>query len=157
MKVKPHLVISHLLPGCFFLLLWLLAYNHWNFAAIKDSIKGLETTSLIGLGIVLLIAAVRDGALESIIDLIPGQKITWDFFFRQDDPEKVERLEDYYYTWYVFNINSALALIFGGVASRFYFKWTEINRCVFAIWLMSIGFLLLDGFVLRRDLVKHSH
>lgn len=165
MKVKPYLIISHLLPGCFFLLISLLAYEKWDFEKIKTAIKGLESTSLIGFGIILLIAAflfgeifdsARDGALEWIFEKASGKKVRWDFFYDQQDEVKLARLEEYYFTWYVFNLNTAMALIAGGVVSLYNLAGITYNHSVIVYWSIAIALLFLDALILRRDLVKHS-
>lgn len=165
MKVKPYLIISHLLPGCFFLLICLLDYEKWDFDDIKAAVEDLNSTALIGLGIILLIAAflfgeifdsARDGALEWFFEKITKKEITWDFFYNQQDEKKLARFEEYYFTWYVFNLNTAIALVAAGILSLVCLNSKAYNCWFIVIWSIAIGLLLLDALILRVDLVKHS-
>jgi hypothetical protein len=165
MKVKPYLIISHLLPGCFFLLISLIDYEKWEFDKIKASVKDLNSTSLIGLGIILLIAAflfgeifdsARDGALEWIFEKLSKKKVRWDYFYDQPDEKKLARFEEFYFTWYVFNLNTAMALIIAGIVSLIYLDSKSYNHWFIVLWSLAIALLFLDALILRRDLVKHS-
>jgi hypothetical protein len=166
LNLKPNLLIGHLLPGCFFLLLWLLAYNHWSITDLKNFFHEINATELIGIGIILLIAAflfgeifdsTRDGILEYIFEKLTRKKIKWDIFF---DPsptmsEKLTKLEDNCFTWYVFNLNSALSLIAGGIVTKIHME--QIGYKYIFPWIISIGILIIDALVLRKELVTHSN
>ena len=72
---------------------------------LKRGLDGLDATKLIGLGVILLIAAfllgeifdsTRDGVGEWLLQKI--EEINWDYFYTAKK-EDLLRLETYYFTW----------------------------------------------------------
>lgn len=164
-SLKPSLTISHLLPGCFFLLLVLMGYAKWNFAMLKVVFGGIDSTGFIGIGIIGLILAflvgeiadsVRDGIIESILDKFSSQ-VQWDYFYQQTDKRKLQRLEDYYFTWYIFNLNSSICLIFGGIVTLVDMGIGEIRWIYRIIWIIILVILIYDGIALRKDIARYTH
>ena len=108
-SLRPHQLVAHWVPG-FMLLLFILALRP---SVYKDLEVFLPPDSArIALGVVLafvlgqLLDAVRN-VLEELWDQL--DEIKWEFFL-DADRGTIDKLEDFYFTYYVFSSNLALPL-----------------------------------------------
>lgn len=164
--LKPRLAISHLLPGCFFLLLVTMGYVKWDFTEVKAIFSGLNSSEFIGTGIIALIAAflfgevadsLRDGILELFFERICKMRsVNWSYFYMQSDNEKLLRLEEYYFMWYIFNLNSATCLFFGGVITVVDLGWRGTPWFYVIVWIIVIAVLIYDSVILRNEIAEHT-
>jgi hypothetical protein len=94
----------------------LLAVQLWR-PAVYSKVLGSLPSDRAALTFVWVVAAfVLGQLLDSLRDLLEpfwdwwGEPVNWDFFF-QTDRAKVDQLDDFYFTYYVFNANLVLPLL----------------------------------------------
>lgn len=160
-NIKPHILISHLLPGSFFLILFSLDYNSWKMENITNCLEDLDATKMIGLGVILIIISFllgeifdsfRDGIGEWLLDKI--DEVTWDYFYTAPK-EELQKLESSYFTWYVFNFNTAVSLLVGGVITLIFFHG-KVDFRIGVAWFLAIFILAFDAWQLRKEVAKHT-
>lgn len=161
-NIKQHPLISHLIPGYIFLLILYIASFDWEIKPlILDTEKVPSGNNLIIIGIISLVAAfllgevfdsLRDSIWENLSDFFKKHEIHWDFFF-QGDMENIAKLQDGYFTWYVFNVNSSISILTALIISLHWINYSSI-----ALWIgiIIIAILISDAVVLRRDIVRLS-
>jgi hypothetical protein len=83
-------------------------------------------------------------------------KVNWDFFAKAKDDE-LKGLEEYYFVYYVFNINSFIALT---AIAIIFLICGEFSALPFVAKICGAMFgviLLLDGLFLRKELAEHTN
>ena len=66
-------------------------------------------------------------------------------------------MEDYYFTYYVFDFNMACALVVSALATLFLPVFPQRLPCwMFIVILIAIVTFAFDGYFLRKDIVKFS-
>jgi hypothetical protein len=160
--LKPHQLVAHWIPGFVALAVVLLAdlkSSHSHFQQIVEAIGKPSA------GLAFAVAAFAVGqfldAFRNIIEeligkISPKHAINWDFIWEFNN-EKLERMDDFYFTYYVFDFNLALALVIG-FATEFLpiFCW-HLPRCMIWCVFLAIIVFVVDGLCLRRDIVKLSN
>lgn len=88
------------------------------------------------------IETTRDGLVERLFDwfsrMFSGERLNWDFFFNTDR-EKVEQLNDWYYSYYCLDINFVIGIIFFFIIELM--AWQ--TRCEFISPLPSVPNVIL--------------
>ncbi len=151
-SLRPHQLIAHWVPG--FMLL--LAVQLWR-PAVYCTVLGRLPSDRVALSLVWVTSAfVLGQVLDSLRDLSEGvwnrlgERVDWDFFFRADRA-KVDQLEDFYFTYYVFNANLVLPLIaFFLVAIGF----KEYLPAVVIV--VGAAILICDARSLRQEIAKRT-
>lgn len=101
-------------------------------------------------------AFVLGQLLDSIRDLLErffdrwGEQVNWEFFFTADRA-KVDRLDDFYFTYYVFNSNLVLPLLTFCLLAAGCGHWVM----AFAI-AVAAAIVFLDARSLRGEIAKHT-
>ncbi len=160
-SLKPHILISHFIPGFVFIVMSFSSYMNWKINLIVATLKDTPNTNIIIVSFVSIIIAFLIGevfdSLRDLLEEFPLNKIfsevNWDFFFNADK-EKIEKLNESYFTWYVFNLNSSLSLI-----GALLFTTLFINNPPFKIWAIVVIaslILFIDGIILRKEIAKHT-
>jgi len=162
-SLKPHQLVAHWVPGFValaFVLLVELKSGHSHLQQVVEAIgkpsAGLAF-AVTAFAIGQFLDAIRNLVEEFIEFIAPTCAINWDFIW-QFDKEDLERMDDYYYTYYVFDFNLAFALILG-FAVQFLpiFSWHLPWWTVWWIIVPAILVFMMDGLCLRREIVKYSN
>ena len=174
-SLKPNTIISHFLPGTFFIVavvvMILIENTCWIDKATSLPGGLIAVLAGIGFSLALIIGLIFDAIrhlLEPIWDKL-GQTdkdgLWWDFFFRGDE-KILQNLMDHYYSFYVFDANLVIAILislFCGVLFLMYeiFFTHEPNEVahlrilLFGFPLVIIAFILfIDGKNLRKEIKK---
>jgi hypothetical protein len=150
-SLKPHQLVAHWVPG--FMLLAFLSLAH---PSLRCTVEPLLPRGDVLRGFVLAVVAFALGELlDCIRDLCENiwdcwSKIRWDFFFDADQA-RFDRLDGSYFTYYVFNCNLALSLLyfsFMGLLSR---KYGQV-----ALALVVACVFIADAYFLRKNIAKHT-
>ena len=158
MLLDPMYLIDHY--QLILLLMIFCAHYQWNIHSIIAGLSALTSINTLAIGFVCIIVAFCTG---EVIDSFRGgiledwifdkyRKINWDFFF-QADKGLIKKLEDGYFTWYVFNVNTSISLGAGWLIGSFiYFSYLET-----LILILPLFFLIKDAYGLRGEIVKHTN
>lgn len=150
-SLRPHQLVAHWVPG--FVLLILIPVLH---PGVYDNVKCLppQGAALRGLIYVVLafvlgqfLDASRD-LLENVWDLC--SEVNWDFFFQAEDAQ-VEKLRTSYFTYYVFNHNLAVPLL--------YFSIMRLISChilEFFLSLVVAVVFITNAVRLRKEIARHT-
>lgn len=177
-SLKPHPLIAHWVPGMVVLMPLVFSHFHWGYEKFVNDLA--DSTSAAALSILLLsvaaflIGEVLDSARDSFIEIgldwfgrtwpraekedypilryLRPIELNWSYFSTLT-PEKAQVFDDYYWTYYVLNMNLALALLLSMILN--------LLGCVtvpegysFWFWLVAIlsfFILLCDALVLRHE------
>lgn len=132
--ITRHQVVSYFLPGFIFVLLSLIASeNIKGLQGFIDTTKNITifsaiTVIVISFAIGIIFDGIRDGIVESLWDYF--KPINWKYFDKASKGE-IERLYLNFYTYYTFDINLLLSLIFTMIVFIYfsyynYFLWASI-------------------------------
>lgn len=94
--------------------------------------------------------------IEELISIVcPKHAICWAYIW-EFSSEKLDKMDDFYFTYYVFDFNLALALVFG-LASQFLpsFSW-HLPVWVWYVAVAALSIFVLDALSLRADIVRLS-
>jgi hypothetical protein len=156
---KPHQLVGHWVPGFVLLAILLLADAHAHHSAALWS----KITSSLGSNFAVILAIVvpfvigefldclRD-LLESLADKF--SKINWDKL-QSLSAEKQVIFEDYYFVYYVFNMNLSIGLIAGYLLTLFLGIFPSHYGCQFTLAVL-IGVLVffINACTLRIEIKK---
>lgn len=161
-NIKQHPLISHLIPGFIFLLILYIASFDWKIMPlILDTEKVPSGNNLIIIGIISLVAAfllgevfdsLRDLIWENLWDKFLKKGIKWEFFFNGSIMD-INKLQDGYFTWYVFNVNSSISIFFSLIIG---FVWLDFSLIVLFIGIIIMTILVWDAIELRKEIVQHT-
>jgi hypothetical protein len=166
-NIRPETFISHFVPGFTILVFSFSLIYDWNIIHIFTAIKQkAEFIIFIGFGILiisfvfgLILDAIRDIA-ESLFDKIPKFKVNWDFFYNETS-EKQNKLERFYFPWYVFNANTMFGILISIIICTIYHHYYSNTDQTFKYGIIvgSIAFfiLLVDAIILRIEIIKHTN
>lgn len=107
-----------------------------------------------------VVAFVVGGILDSFRNCRENDEVKWDFFFEEPDEKKVERLNDYYFTYYVLNRNLSSAIVIAWViftvrppawACWIVWPWNPFSYTQIAWFLLVTGVAVCGFLILRRD------
>jgi hypothetical protein len=155
-SLKPFQLVAHWVPGWTLLVIIFLAAKQ-NHLGLIGRIEQDWGTSLVLLAIVTaafvageLLDALRDIG-EWLLDCLPKWKIGWDFIMEMPE-EKLRRVEDYFYTYYIFSSNLTLALVVGIIVELF----LPLRFPCWAQWGLVIAMLvtLANAITLRLEIVR---
>jgi hypothetical protein len=172
-SLKPHPLIAHWVPGMVVLVLIVLSHFNWCYENFVNDWAGSTsaaavTVLLLSVGAFLIgevLDSARDGLIERLFDWIAERrrrcrgKVNWDYFFTLP-PERTEQFNDYFFTYYVLNVNLVLALALSFVLLllgkvTFPEGMQCSSRCLFLI-IGGVCVLVLgwDAFALRREIAR---
>ncbi len=109
-SLKPHPLIAHWVPGVVVVVSALLAWNDWHVSKVLSAFAGDAPKAAVSVLVLSVLAFVIGEILDSCRDCREEKdKLNWDFFF-DGDKEKVDQLDEYYFTYYVLNKNLSSAV-----------------------------------------------
>jgi hypothetical protein len=150
-SLKPHQLVAHWVPGFMFLIL--LALSH---PTARSSVESLLPRGDALRGFVLAVVAFALGELlDCVRDLCENvwdcwSEIRWDFFFDADQ-DRFDRLDGSYFTYYVFNCNLALSLLYFSLMRLISHKYGQV-----AVGLIVACVFIADTYFLRKNIAKHT-
>jgi hypothetical protein len=168
-SLKPHPLIAHWVPGVVVLVTALLAWRDWSVSKVLATFAGDASRATVSVLVLSVVAFVIGEILDSFRNCREDHAVNWDFFFEETSEEKVERLNNYYFTYYVLekNLKSAInlaLLIFVGWAcwklwSGNLFSYPQIGWAVplFLLAVFAIFILHKDSESLRVEIIKHTN
>lgn len=114
-SIKPKPMIGEILPGFTFLVLFLFCYFRAHPCQFEWILSMGGGVTIATSGLVLIVSwiigdifdAIRDTLGEGIFDLL--QPLWWDFFFKGDS-DKVNLLEEYYFSYYKLDCNFVIGI-----------------------------------------------
>ncbi len=114
LSLRPHLLISHWVPGTFVLMVVVLSHLDWKYGVFIETYA--KEGSVVTVSIVLfsIVAFLIGEVLDSVRDMLEYfwdkilPEVNWDYLVTAP-PDQVERFDNYYRTYYVFNMNLVLA------------------------------------------------
>jgi len=124
-------------------------FKHYKDNEVLISFIMIVLASLFG----LILDSFRNGVLEKAFD--KRKAIKWDFFFEKEDL-KVKLLYDRYYNFYVFNINTILAIMLSSIILIYNF---HLSSVVYVLIVEFITALILgwEAYTLRKEIIKITH
>jgi hypothetical protein len=112
-SLKPHPLIAHWVPGVAFLVLAWGSYHEWTYLSLPSVTSEAALLTLVASVMAFVIGAVfdafRNSVIENRLDKTAGRKIEWNRLITADK-EQLDRLENYYFTYYVLDWNLALCI-----------------------------------------------
>jgi hypothetical protein len=96
-----------------------------------------------------LLDCLRNGLFESWRDR--RQEVNWDFFFRGPE-ERVDKLDRWFFEYYVFDFNLAVPTFYFSVLRLLQGHWVQ---CVGG--LAATAILVRDFWSLREEIAKHTN
>ncbi len=117
--LKPLQFFCEWIPGAVLAVLILGCFQRWDWSETIDSMAQhslivFPAFALAALVVGQLIDSLRDLAWEYFADRFLWRKfkgrVNWDFFFSGADAE-IRHMEDYYFSYYSFNLNISIALV----------------------------------------------
>jgi len=170
-SLKPHPLIAHWVPGVIVLVTGLLTWSDWSVSKLLSTFAGDGSKATVSVLVLSVIAFVIGGTLDSFRNCSEDDEVNWDFFFDASE-EKVSRLNEYYFTYYVLSRNLALALtvallIFAVhppqwacwntlACNLFSIAHLGIFLVVSAVLALAIVILAKDSKSLRREIKTHT-
>jgi hypothetical protein len=162
-SLKPYQLIAFWIPG--FVVLAII-----SFADLKSGHNHLKHfVDEVGVSFVALAFAVAAFAIGSFLDCIRNlledliskfstkHAIKWSYIWKFNK-ENFEKMEEYYFTYYVFDFNMAGALLLGTLAAQYLPVFSQRLPCwMLAIILIAAIIFILDCLSLRSDIVKLSN
>jgi hypothetical protein len=165
--IKPRPLIGEILPGFTVLGLFLFSYFRAHLDHLDQLIiliKDHSTIIILASGLVFILSwiigdffdALRETLIERIFDC--WQPLWWDFFF-QGKREKVDQVEDYYYSYYEVSINFTVAIVIFIICEPLFYCTSAfikplpwyINLILFVVAIV----FFLDARTLRCEIKKN--
>jgi hypothetical protein len=160
--LKPNTIISHLLPGAFFLTavatMLFIANPPW-----LSTVRELAASLIAVLGIVAFFAALTVGLIIDAVRHL-GEPIWdrlcktdkegrwWDFFVVGEE-NHLENLIEFYYSYYVFDANLFIAVILSYLMLVIYNLPKPSIDILIIIFVISL-ILFFDAIILRNEIRK---
>lgn len=150
-SLKPHQLVAHWVPG--FVLLIVFPVLH---PSIFDKVKPSLPSGDVLRGLVwAVLAFVLGQFLDAIRNLLENvwdhwSNVEWAFFFHGEDA-RVEKLRTSYFTYYVFDHNLALTLL--------YFSIVRLGSRHFLdgfLVLVATCIFVADAYLLRKEIAEHT-
>ena len=112
LSLKPNPLIALLVPGISVVAFAVLAHYGWNFDALGIALHDLGLALILGSLVGGFIIGQALDACRNIIEMALDRRwqIKWDFFF-EADAQKIQNMEEWFYTWYEFDANLVLAIL----------------------------------------------
>jgi hypothetical protein len=155
-SLKPHPLVAHWVPGFVVVVATLFWRSNWSYSKVVVEIAPTATTAtaaLFGLTVIAFIVgqlldAFRDTFVECLMDCF--WPLDWKFFFNGEDG-KIDKLEAWFYTYYVFDINLFLGLLW--VAAL---EFLSPGRPLFLLvpTLIGIAIFLINAICLRKEIAE---
>jgi len=173
LSLKPHPLIAHWVPGVVVVVTALLAYSGWSVSTTLATFAGDASKATVSVLVLSIAAFVVGEIFDAVRDCVADENVNWDFFFDEPSEKKDERLNNYYFTYFVLerNLISALAvswLIFivhppewacwWRIFSRDLFSYTQIGWAVLVTVLVAgaICIFLQDSKFLEDEIERHT-
>ena len=150
-SLKPHQLVAHWVPGFMFLIF--LAPSH---PIARSAVESLLPRGDALRGFVLAVVASPLGEfLDCMRDLCENiwdrwSEIRWDFFFDADQ-DRFDRFYGSYFTYYVFNCNLALSLLYFSLTRLISHKYDQV-----AVGLIVACVFIADAYFLRKNIATHT-
>jgi len=155
-SLKPHQLVAQWVPGSVLLVIIFLFARQDGMRHVMQ-LEQIGGTAIVLLGAVtggfvagLLLDAIRD-ILEWGLCMVSAWKIDWGYIMRAET-EKLQRFEDYYFTYYVFSFNLFIALVIAEIIEH-YSAITIPCSLGWAVALIQL-FALANGITLRVEIVR---
>jgi hypothetical protein len=170
LSLRPHPLIAHWVPGVVLVVTALLAYSRWSVSTTLAMFAGDASKATVSVLVLSIAAFVVGEILDAVRDCVADENVNWDFFFDEPSEEKVERLNNYYFTYFVLerNLSSALAvslLIFVVHPPEWAHWWRIFSRdlssfgwfaLVTVLVVGAICILLRDSKFLEGEIERHT-
>lgn len=164
--LKPRLFLIGFLPGFTYLVGVLFIYKGYEYHSVISFGKSISLP--FGIAIVILSFIIgqvfdsfRDCCVENIFEWFVKKDIKWDFFYQASD-EKIERLDNNYFIFYILNINIlicllalSLLIILNSCGLKIHTILTNPISIVIQLFI-AIIILFFDAIDLRRDISTHT-
>ena len=148
--LKPQPLMSHVLPGLLFILIFIAPYFILNPSKLASIIR-LNGSVITASGVVAFFAAwIIGNFFDALQNIIEEDAEWWNILF-YGSKQDVDRLEQQYLDYYMLDINLVLSIAFGVVLAMlfwipsFYFGFIHYDFSWFKIFI--IGFLFLSFLV----------
>lgn len=152
-SLSPHQLVAHWVPGfVLVILLPLLAADTYN-AAFKPALPAGDTARGILFAVLAFVMGQFLDAVRDILECVWDRwsKVNWDFFMHADAAQ-LEKLDRWYFTYYVFNSNLVVPLLFFTVG-----ELMADHFVVFFGGLIVTVALVWDAWSLRCEIAKHTN
>jgi hypothetical protein len=151
-SLRPHQLVAHWVPG--FMLL--LAVQLWHPTTYDRALASLPSDRA-ALTLVWIVSAFAVGqVLDSLRDLSEccwdrwSEAMDWDFFFKAERA-RVDQLDDFYFTYYVFNANLVLPLL------AFCLVTAGSGHYLLGIAIVvAVGVVVCDARSLRKEIARRT-
>jgi hypothetical protein len=171
-SLKPHPLIAHWVPGVIVVVTGLLAWSDWHVSKVLSTFAGDASKATLSVLVLSVIAFVIGGILDSFRNCSEDDEVNWDFFFDASEAE-VQRLNEYYFTYYVLSKNLTFAIAVGLLifavhppewacwntllCTSFSFARLGIFLGVTAALVFAVAILAKDSKSLRGEIKTHTN
>lgn len=160
MSFSPRQLAAHWVPGFVFVAILFTADKQNGEHLLKffgcDFNTGIAVVVLAAAGFVAgnFLDALRDLCDDHVLGLKDKWKFDWNFLLDLKSDE-VQRIDEYYFTWYVFSANLALGLVIGGITDlSFHGRFPFWVWCVGALVILIFG---QDAWRLRNCIIEETN
>jgi hypothetical protein len=156
--LKPLQLVAQWVPGAFFIVAILPAFYDWSWSKTMEDLAKSPTSisPAVSLPAFAIAAFVIGQVFDSLRDIFENDNINWDFFFG-GETEKLRKLEDYYFTYYIFNVNLAIALSVAMLVWILAGHFCDFSLLIWFLVILSLVILIWDACLLRKHIVKHTN
>lgn len=163
-SLKPHPLVAHWVPGMVILMLVVLSYFNWDydyFTNICAKNVSVASVTILLLTVVAFLSGefldtIRDSFIESRFDHFEAKRVEWKYF-AYAPREEVDQLCDFYFTYYVLNMNLSLSLFVSlllglcGIISPPHCLYPWI---FWPIVILAIMIFAYDGIIIREEMAE---
>lgn len=143
-------LVAELLSGGIALLFVYFDFHGFSFQEIKLSSSAIILLVLIAWVLGTFFDMVRNLFEWCLEYRFPRYKLNWEFFFC-GDKDRLENLEHYYWSFYLLDADTAIAILLSAIVRPF-IKTVAIRWYLWVIWI-GIGLLFaLDALLLRSEI-----
>ncbi len=158
--LKPYQLIAFWIPG--FVALAIVSFadlksGHNHLKLFADEV-GASSVALAFAAFVIgsFLDCIRNLLEDFVSNFFPKHAIDWSYIWKFDK-DNFEKMEEYYFTYYVFDFNMAAALLLGILASKSIPIFSQPFSCwTFVTILIAAIIFAADCISLRMDIVKLS-
>ena len=155
--LKPQPLMRHVLPGLFLIILLIGSYYFTDPDHFLEQLQKIQSLAAKIIAVLSVTAFFAAWIIGNILDVIRNiiDEIThrifkeqwWEFLFTANK-EGVERLDEYYYNYYVLDANFAISILITLVVSTFLCRFSRYE------WFLLILFILIaaDAILLRIEI-----
>ncbi len=149
--MRPKPLLAHWVPGLAFVAIVVLTLRPGPQGTLVSLFKVYGRLGIgVGLGILSYVVGQVFDALRDVCDcaIDMWEEVNWHFFVTAN-PRHIEKLEDWFFTYYILNFNLALCL-----AALNFVPWIRLAVWEHCVSIVVAALFALDAYILRKHLAE---